>query len=204
MSKELSDVAVEIILPNYNSENYLTEAINSIINQTYKNWNLTIIDDNSNIETQKILKKYIDYPNIKIIWLKKNKKAGFCRNLAMRKSKLEYIAFIDSDDIWEKEKLFNQLNFMIKNEYYFTYTNYTSLNSEKKNNLNEIKPKKNYNFDQFTKDTSIATSTMMVKKSLIGTTKFSNTKICEDYFFKWSDLEKGKSCLLFNRKFNEI
>ena len=190
MSKEPSDVKVEIILPNYNSEKYLTETINSIINQTYKNWHLTVIDDNSNIETQKILKKYINYPNIKIIWLKKNKKAGFCRNLAMRKSKLEYIAFIDSDDIWEKEKLFNQLNFMIKNKYYFTYTNYTSFNSETKNDLNEIKPRKNYNFDKFTKDTSIATSTMIVKKSLIGTTKFSNTKICEDYFFKCQILKK--------------
>jgi len=190
MSKQLPDVKVEIILPNYNSENYLIETINSIINQTYKNWHLTIIDDNSNMETQKILKKYIDYPNIEIIWLKKNKKAGFCRNLAMRKSKLEYIAFIDSDDIWEKEKLFNQLNFMIKNKYYFTYTKYISFNSQNKNTFNEIKPKKYYNFDKFTKDTSIATSTMIIKKSIIETVKFSNTKICEDYFFKCKILKK--------------
>jgi len=190
MSKELPDVKVEIILPNYNSGNYLTETINSIINQTYKNWHLTIVDDNSNIETQKILKKYIDYPNIKIIWLKKNKKAGFCRNLAMRKSKLEYIAFIDSDDIWEKEKLSNQLDFMIKNKYYFTYTNFIAFNSETENNLYEVKPKKYYNFNKFIKDTSITTSTMMIKKSLIGTTKFSNTKICEDYFFKCQILKK--------------
>ena len=96
----------------------------------------------------------------------------------------------DSDDIWEKEKLFNQLDFMIKNKYYFTYTNYISFNSETENNLYEIKPKKYYNFNKFTKDTSIATSTMMVKKSLIGTTKFSNTKICEDYFFKCQILKK--------------
>ena len=113
MSKNISDAKVEIILPNYNSEKYLNETINSIINQTYKNWHLTIIDDNSNTETQNILKKYVDYPNIKIIWLKKNKKAGFCRNLAMRISKLEYVAFIDSDDLWEKEKLSRQLDFMI-------------------------------------------------------------------------------------------
>ena len=190
MSKEIPEEKIEIILPNYNSKNYLSETINSIINQTYKNWNLTIIDDNSNIETQEILRKYINYPNIKIIWLKKNKKAGFCRNLALRKSKLEYVAFIDSDDIWEKEKLYNQLNFMIKNKYNFTYTNYTPFNSKTKNKLNEIKPKKYYNFDRFTKDTSIATSTMMIKKSLIGTTKFSNTKICEDYSFKCQILKK--------------
>ena len=191
MSKELPDVKVEIILPNYNSENYLTETINSIINQTYKNWHLTIVDDNSNIETQKILKKYIDYPNIKIIWLKKNKKAGFCRNLAMRNSQSDYIAFIDSDDIWEQQKLSKEIYFMIKNNYYFTYTNYLPFTSEKnRNKLSEIKPEKHFDFDKFTKNTSTATSAMIIKRSLIGNTKFSSTKICEDYFFKCEILQK--------------
>ena len=190
MLKNLSDTKVEIVLPNYNSEEYLSETIESIINQTFKNWRLTIIDDNSNIQTQKILKNYVNHPNINIIWLKKNKRAGFCRNLAIRNSKSNYIAFIDSDDIWEKEKLSKQLEFMIKNKYYFTYTNYTVLSSEKNNNLKEIKPKKNFNFEKFTRDTSIATSTMIIKKSSIGITKFSNTKICEDYFFKCQILKK--------------
>ena len=191
MSKELPDVKVEIILPNYNSENYLTETISSIINQTYKNWHLTIVDDNSNIETQKILKKYIDYPNIKIIWLKKNKKAGFCRNLAIRNSKSEYIAFVDSDDVWEEEKLSKQLDFMIKNKYYFTYTNYLTFKSDnEQNNFKKITPEKFFTFEKFIKSTSIATSTMIIKKTSIGNTKFSNTKICEDYFFKCQILKK--------------
>ena len=56
MSDNLADAKVEIILPNYNSESYLTETIDSIINQTFKNWKLTIVDDTSNIETQRILK----------------------------------------------------------------------------------------------------------------------------------------------------
>ena len=80
------------------------------------------MDGNSNSETKNILKNYNKYQNINIIWLKKNKKAGFCRNLAMRNSKSEYIAFIDSDDIWEEEKLYKQLNFMLwkmkKTEFY--------------------------------------------------------------------------------------
>jgi len=189
MASNKSNVKVEIILPNYNSREFLSETINSVINQTYKDWQLTIVDDNSDIDTQQILKKYTDYPNIKIIWLKRNKKAGFCRNLALRNSKSEYIAFIDSDDIWEREKLSKQLDFMIKNKYYFTYTNYTPFNFKKKK-FKEIKPKKYYNFNEFTRDTSIATSTMMIKKSSIGITRFSNTKICEDYFFKCQILKK--------------
>ena len=191
MNNIFNETSVDIILPNYNSELYISETINSIINQTFKNWKLTVVDDNSNIETQKILKKYVDHPNINIIWLKKNKRAGFCRNLAIRNSKSDYIAFIDSDDIWDKEKLSKQLNFMIKNKYYFTYTNYLPFKSDKKqNNLREIKPDKYFTFEKFTKNTSIATSTMIIKKSSIGNVKFSNVKICEDYFFKCQILKK--------------
>jgi len=190
MSSNLTNITVEIILPNYNSEKYVSKTIDSIINQTFSNWKLTIIDDNSNIETKKILKNYIDHPNIDIMWLKKNKKAGFCRNLALRNSKSDYIAFIDSDDIWEKEKLSKQLDFMIRNKYHFTYTNYLPFKSGKQNNLKEVKPAKYFNFRRFTRDTSIATSTMIIKKSLIGNIKFINTKICEDYFFKCQILKK--------------
>ena len=120
MSDNLSNVTVKVVLPNYNSAAYVSETIDSVINQTFKNWTLTIVDDNSNAETRKVLKNYIDHPNINIIWLKKNKRPGFCRNLAIRNSKSDYIAFIDSDDIWEKEKLSKQLDFMIENKYYFT------------------------------------------------------------------------------------
>ncbi len=105
MPNNLAEVKVEIVLPNYNSEAYLDETINSIINQTFKNWKLTIVDGNSNDETQRILQNYIRHPNINVIRLKKNKRAGFCRNLAMRSSNSDYVAFIDSDDIWDREKL---------------------------------------------------------------------------------------------------
>ena len=67
MSNSQKHVSVEIVLPNYNSEAYLEETIKSVINQTFKNWRLTIVDGNSNIETQEILKKYIDYKHINII-----------------------------------------------------------------------------------------------------------------------------------------
>jgi len=191
MSNNLSSATVIVVLPNYNSAAYVSETIDSVINQTFKNWKLTIIDDNSNIETQRVLKKYMDHPNINIILLKKNKKAGFCRNLAIRNSKSEYIAFIDSDDIWDNEKLYKQLDFMIKNKYYFTYTNYQAFGfGEKTNNLREIKSPKYFNFEQFTRNTSIATSTMIIKKPFIGNVKFTNTEICEDYFFKCQILKK--------------
>ena len=114
MRENLNNIGVDIIMPNYNSYPFIEETIQSIIKQSFQNWKLNIVDASSDNETQKILKKYSDHPNINIIWLKKNKKAGFCRNLAIRKSKLEYIAFIDSDDIWDSNKLLKQLSFMLK------------------------------------------------------------------------------------------
>ena len=191
MSVNPSDAKVEIILPNYNSELYISETIDSVINQTFKNWKLTIVDGNSNDETQRILQNYIRHPNINVIRLKKNKRAGFCRNLAMRSSNSDYVAFIDSDDIWDREKLSKQLDFMIKNDYRFTYTNYLPFKSEKKRqDLKEIKPENIFTYEKFIRNTSIATSTMIIKKSSIGNVKFSNTKICEDYFFKCQILKK--------------
>ena len=71
MPSNLSEVKVEIILPNYNSEAYLLETINSVINQTFKNWKLIIVDANSNNETQRILKNFNNHPNINIIRLRK-------------------------------------------------------------------------------------------------------------------------------------
>ena len=123
--------------------------------------------------------------------LKKNKRAGFCRNLAISNSNAKYIAFIDSDDIWEREKLSKQINFMEKNKYFFTYTNYKPFKHGEKNiNLKEIRPANYFIFEKFIKDTSIATSTMVIKRSLVGDIKFTNTKICEDYFFKCEILKK--------------
>ena len=190
MNDILNHISVDIILPNYNSSSYLDETLNSVINQSYKNWRLFIVDDNSDEKTQKILKKYSNHPNINILWLKKNKKPGFCRNLAIRNSKSEYIAFLDSDDIWEKEKLSKQLQFMIKNNYYFTYTNFSTFVSTNKQINKEIKPPQNFSFKKFVSNTTIPTSTMIIKRSSIGNVKFSRTKICEDYFFKCQILKK--------------
>ena len=184
---------VDIILPNYNSSEFIEKTIDSVIGQTHKNWNLIIVDDCSDEKTKKILNKYSQNKNIQIVFLEKNKGAAFCRNHALELSKSEYVAFLDSDDLWFPDKLMKQIIFMKQNHYDFTYTNYTSYKGEKSidmSNQNSIKPKEKYNFESFIKDTSIATSTMMIKKNSIGNTKFSNTKICEDYFFKCQILKK--------------
>lgn len=186
LKKELK---VSIILPNYNSSKTIINTINSILEQTYKNWEVIIVDDCSDKKTKNILSRYEKIKKIKIIYLKKNKGTGYCRNLAIKKSRSNYIAFIDSDDLWQKKKLKLQINFMQENNYCFTYTNYKTfkINSFIKNTI--LVPAK-FNFKSFIKNTSIATSTMIIKRSVTNKIRFSDTKICEDYFYKCQLLKR--------------
>ena len=179
---------VSIILPNFNSANYISSTINSIRKQSYKNWNLIIIDDCSNSKTKEILNKFSNDKKIKFVWLKKNRGAAYCRNLAIKKSKSKYLAFIDSDDIWEKNKLKLQIQYMEKNNFDFTYTYYKIFGLKSK----KVKVPIKFNLENFIKNTSIATSTMVVKRNIVKNIKFINTPICEDYFFKCKVLKKIK------------
>ena len=179
-NKKEKKIKIDIILPNFNSSDSIKETIKSIIDQTFKNWKLIIVDDCSDKKTKTILKKFSKNKKIKIFWLKRNKGAGYCRNYAIKKSKSPYLAFIDSDDIWKKDKLETQLRFMENNNYLFTYTNYETFGKK----IRFIAPAKEYDFKKFINDTSICTSTMIVKRNILKNIEFTNSEICEDYFFK--------------------
>tara|TARA_Y100001970_G_C14225127_1_gene855173 strand:+ start:1685 stop:2440 length:756 start_codon:yes stop_codon:yes gene_type:complete len=177
---------VDIILPTFNCDKYIEETINSVINQTFKEWKLIIIDDASKDNTINLINKFLKDDRINLVILKKNKGAGFCRNLGMRISKSQYVAFIDSDDIWKENKLKKQLNKMDEKNFDFTYTDYTPFlekNGVKKLKKNIILPN-NFDYNLFIKKTSICTSSMIIRRKRIGVIKFLDTKICEDYYFK--------------------
>ena len=127
---------IDIIMPNYNKERFLSEAIESVIRQTYKNWKLYIIDDFSSDNSRKILKGYKKNKKIKVYLLNKNKGPAFCRNLGLKKSNARYIAFLDSDDFWKKNKLKNQINFMFKKNIHLRLQ--TIFQSFKEKNLKKI------------------------------------------------------------------
>ena len=184
---------IDIILPNYNSSKFIIQTIDSILKQTYKNWKLIIVDDFSDTETKNILNKISKRKNIKVFYLNKNHGAGFCRNFAIKKSKSDYLAFIDSDDLWKKNKLEKQLNFMENNKLEFSYTNYFA-KIESKSEIKEVMSPKKISFEEFTNNTAIATSTMMAKREIVKNIKFTPTEICEDYFYKCQILKKiGKA-----------
>ena len=194
-------VFVDVILPNYNKAEFLEEAINSVITQSYKNWKLLIIDDGSNDTSSNIILKYKNEKKIKTIFLSKNKGVSFSRNLGIRLSNSKYIAFIDSDDYWTKDKLAEQILFMEKFNYEFTYTNYTPFTLTKglKKFKKLILPPNSFSFKEFLHNTSIGMSSVIIKRSILRNIIFKKLKICEDYLFKCEILKKNITARKFNQ-----
>ena len=187
---------ITVIVPSFNKKPYISECIKSVINQTYKNWNLIILDDCSNDGTQEFLNQLETNKKVEVILLKKNKGPSFCRNLGLRLTKSKYVAFLDADDFWDSNKLEDQINFMKKENFDFTYTDYYSIRDNiliKKTNL----PSK-LNYREFIKNSSINTCTMIIRRALIGTLKFKKLELLEDYIFKCEILKKNITANKFN------
>ena len=128
------DGLVSIIMPSWNTGQYIAESIESVLNQTYKNWELIIVDDCSTDNTDEIVVGYND-ERIKYLKNEKNCGAALTRNRALREARGEWIAFLDSDDIWIPKKLEYQLQFMKKNNLCFSYHEYEKID-ENGNPLN--------------------------------------------------------------------
>ena len=139
---------VSIITPVYNSEKYLADNISSVLAQTYKNWELILVDDCSSDTSEVICESFEkNDTRIKYHRLDINSGAGIARNKAIEMANGNFIAFLDSDDTWYPEKLEKQLNFMKENDYHFTFTDYNMVD-EAGNTLNKLvkcKPIVNYN-----------------------------------------------------------
>lgn len=114
---------VSVITPLFNSEKYIQDCINSVISQTYSNWEMIIVDDCSSDKSIEEVEKNKDQ-RIKIIKLSANKGAGYARNVAIEQAKGEYIAFLDADDLWDPNKLQLQINFMKDNNVLFSFTSF--------------------------------------------------------------------------------
>ena len=118
------DELVSIIMPSYNTEQYIGESIKSVQAQTYENWELIIVDDCSTDNTDTAVEPFLSDERIRYLKNSRNSGAAVSRNYALREAKGKWIAFLDSDDLWLPDKLEKQINFMTENNYKFTYTDY--------------------------------------------------------------------------------
>ncbi len=122
---------VSIITPSYNSAKFIAETIQSVQNQTYQNWEMIIVDDGSSDETEAIVLAILENDSrIQFYKLAQNSGAGVARNIAVQKSKGNFIAFLDSDDMWMPEKLHKQLTFMEFNKVPLTFSFYDQIDEE--------------------------------------------------------------------------
>lgn len=121
------DGLVSIIMPSWNTANYIAKSIQSVVAQTYDNWELIIVDDCSTDNTDEVVAGFND---VRIKYLKntQNSGAALTRNRALREADGEWIAFLDSDDIWLPEKLEKQISFMKINGYVFSYHEFEKIN----------------------------------------------------------------------------
>lgn len=184
---------VSIIMPTHNDEKFVRDTINSVLNQTFNDFELIIIDDNSSDNTLSIIKEFKD-KRIKLIINKENKGAAFSRNVGLSTAKGSYIAFLDGDDRWYPEKLKTQYDFMKNNNYCFTYTDY-ELIDEKNNKLGiyYTGPSK-VTYRKFIRIDYVGTSTVMYKRSI-----YPNLQIPADIYKRnddalWLLLSKKADC----------
>ena len=181
---------VSIIMPYYKKELYVDESIQSILNQSYKNFELILINDD--IENKNFINKISNLDQrIRLIHNEKNLGAGLSRNKAISFSKGEYIAFCDSDDLWKKNKLELQLNFMKKFNLNFTFTSYDII--DENNKFIKIRKAPNFvNFKKLRNSCDIGLSTIIIKRNIFEGNKyqFSNLKTKEDYVL-WLKFAQG-------------
>ena len=172
---------ISVIIPYYKKKEYIISSINSVLNQTYKNLEIIIIYDDLNKEDLNLLKKIKKKDKrIKIYVNKKNLGAGRSRNKGIKLSKGIFVAFLDSDDLWKKNKLKKQIFFMKKNGINASHTSYTIINSN--NKIVGSRNAKDMSYKLLLKSCDIGLSTVVLKKEIITSKiKFANIKTKEDY-----------------------
>ncbi len=159
---------VSIITPAYNCETTIQETIESVIGQTYTNWEMIIVNDCSTDHTVDVIAKYVKADTrIKLVNLDKNFGAAYARNTAIKISQGRYIALIDSDDLWKKQKLEKQINYMRKNKYAFTFTAYDVFKSSEDKERRLFEVPQSIEYKKYLSNTIIGCLTVVVDRMQI-------------------------------------
>ena len=173
-------IIVSVIIPYYKKKDYIKSTIKSVLNQTFKSFEIIIVYDDEDRNDLVYLKKIQSLDKrIKIILNSKNIGAGLSRNKAIRLAKGKYIAFLDSDDLWNKKKIITQLDFMKKNQCNISHTSYSII--DKRGNISGTRKAKNLTYNDLLSSCDIGLSTVMIKKKILDKYSFVNLKTKEDY-----------------------
>lgn len=182
------DIEVSIIMPAYNVSQFISESIQSVVNQTMDNWELIIVDDCSTDSTVEVVKPFLQDPRIKLIENTYNLGGAGSRNVAIKAAKGRFIAFLDSDDLWTKDKLQNQLFFMKEHSFGFTFSGY-SIMTESGELQETLKVPSKVNFNQLLKHNYIGCLTAIYDTSFFGKVYMPLVRKRQD-FALWLELLK--------------
>ena len=181
---------VSIILPYYRKINYIKKTINSILNQSFKDFEIILIYDDENLEDLFIIEEdFKKNPKIKIIKNTKNLGAGISRNIGIKHATGKIIAFVDSDDFWLPDKLDKQTRFMQENNFDFTFCNYEKVISDKKK-IKVESSRSILSYMDLLKSNEIGLSTVQLSKTIILDELFPPLKTKEDYV-AWLKITKN-------------
>ena len=179
----MKDELVSIIIPVYNCEKYISQTIDTVKQQEYTNWELIIVNDGSNDNSLSKIQKQIQdiKEKVKLINFSKNQGVAKARNAALKEASGKYIAYLDADDLWEKEKLYKQIKFMKENNVFFSYTGYARI-KEDGTFLRTVKAPRKTGYKDLLKSTIMLTSTIMIDISKIPkeNLEMPNLKVSED------------------------
>lgn len=182
---------VSVITPVHNAQDFLAQTIESVLNQTYKNFEIILVDDASSDLSRDIIERYqkID-SRVKSVFLNENLGVANARNEGIKNSNGRFIAFLDSDDLWKENKLEKQINFMIENNYEFTYTGY-ELMDEDGNMLGKVVHTKNrVDYDELLKHNVIGCLSVVIDRSKIQDIQMKKIRH-EDYSAWLKILKRG-------------
>jgi len=183
---------VSIITPSYNSSLFINDCVRSIISQSYTNWELLIVDDCSLDNSKDIISDFSNIDvRIKPIFLENNVGAAEARNVAIRKAKGKYIAFLDSDDFWSSNKLEKQISFMQKNDIAFSYSTYQFISKDGKELNNVILAPKIMTYHSYLKNTIIGCLTVIIDREKTGDFEMPNIRSSHDMALWLLIMKKG-------------
>ena len=172
---------VPIITPSYNSESFIKECIESVIAQTYTNWEMLIVDDCSIDNSREIITSLAEKnKKIKKIFLENNVGAAEARNVAIRQAKGKYIAFLDSDDLWESQKLEKQISFMQTEDIAFSFSTYQPMSEDGSKLYSIIHAPKIVTYSSYLKNTIIGCLTVVIDREKTGDFEMPNIRSSHD------------------------
>ena len=165
----MTEKLVSIITPTYNCAKFIAKTIKSVQAQTYKNWEMIIVDDRSKDNTKEIVEEYIkNDPRIHYHLLDENSGAAVARTTAMKLAKGSYMAFLDSDDIWMPDKLERQICWMNENNCAFSCTAYEQIDEIGKPLDRIVKTVKKTDYNRLLLDCPVGNSTVMYDVEKMG------------------------------------